>query len=847
MNTTNDRNKIAGPAMDDTELSPLSRGARPLEGLRVLDFSRVLSGPMGTMFLADLGAHVIKIEDLQGSDTTRHNPPYVGGESHYYLSLNRNKESISLDLKRPEGLEIALALAAQSDVVVENFRPGVADRLGVGYGALSKINPRLVYSAISGFGQTGPLRNKTAYDLVIQALTGAIAVTGEPDRPPVKMGLPLADELSAMFSAIGVLAALEKRERSGRGCYLDVSMFDTGVSLLSYMANVYFTTGESAKRLGSRHPTIYPYNAFQTADGYIVVAAFTQAFWRKFCAALGREDLPNDPRFTSFAERHSHRAELGAILEPIIRSLSTAEWERRLEAGDVPNGPVNSVAEAIELEQTHARRMVVEMDHPVAGRLRSLGTPFHFDFEGRSAFVPECRPAPLVGQHTRSILRELLGYDERHVDRLTAAKIVRQSDLASETAAKRRPAFAPSKPPLSQQPDDSLPLAGIRVLDLTRMFAGPYGAEILADLGAEVIKIEEPRIGDPTRRNIPFIKDQSTYFMSVNRGKKSVVLDLKTKDGRQAMLDLVAQSDVVIENYRVGVMDRLGLSYQELRERKPDIILCSISGYGKTGPLKDKISFDLVNQAMAGTMAVTGEEGMPPVRIGLPVGDLNGGIFSVLAILAALQSRRRTGAGAAIDLGLHDLLIALLGYVGQLYLITGESPRPVGSGHHHIAPYGAFEASDGYIVVAAFTQSFWAKFAKTIDRPYLVEDPRFITIDTRKVHMEALNDIIKPILRARSVDEWLVLLETGDVPCARVASIGEVLTSPQALAREIVFDFEHPTVGTVRTVGTPFRVDGKPWRTLVPPPTLGQHTSEVLSSLLGYSQERIDALAKEAG
>lgn len=809
---------------------------KPLAGLRVLDFSRVLSGPMGTMFMADLGAHVIKVEDLLGTDTTRHNPPYIGGESHYFLSLNRNKESLALDLKHPEGKEIALRLAAQSDIVVENFRPGVADRLGLGYEALSKLNQGIIYSSISGFGQTGPLRNKTAYDIVIQALTGAIAVTGEPDRPPVKMGLPLADELSALFSTIGILAALEKRERTGRGTYLDVSMFDTGVSLLSYMANVYFATGESARRLGSRHQTIYPYNAFQTQDGYIVVAAFTQAFWRKFCGVLGREDLPSDPRFGSFAGRNKNRSELGAILEPIMRSRTTSQWEKALDIGDVPNGPVNSVAEAIEMEQTIARRMVVEMDHPVAGKLRSLATPFNFDFEG-SPFEPECRAAPVVGQHTESILRELLGYDEATIARLAKDKAVGLSIVPGKTSA--MPRAAPAAAPQAATKDDTLPLAGIRVLDLTRMFAGPYGGEILADLGAEVIKVEEPRIGDPTRSNIPFIKKESTYFMALNRGKKSVVLNLKTPEGRDTLLDLVAKSDVLIENYRVGVMDRLGLSYADLRKRNPHIVLCSISGYGKTGPLKDKISFDLVNQAMAGTMAITGEEDRPPVRIGLPVGDLNGGIFSAVVILAALQGRRRTGKGAAIDLGLHDLLISLLGYMGQLYLLTGESPRPVGSGHHHIAPYGAFEASDGYVVVAAFTQGFWAKFARTIGRPELIEDPRFVTIDTRKDHKEELNALIAPIMLTKTIDEWLVELEAGDVPCARVASVGEVLTSPQAIAREIVFDFEHPSVGKVRTVGTPFRADGRPWRSPLPPPILGQHTSEVLSSVLGYSAERV--------
>jgi crotonobetainyl-CoA:carnitine CoA-transferase CaiB-like acyl-CoA transferase len=401
--------------------------------------------------------------------------------------------------------------------------------------------------------------------------------------------------------------------------------------------------------------------------------------------------------------------------------------------------------------------------------------------------------------------------------------------------------------PTQEGDTDALPLAGLRVIDLTRMFAGPYGAQILADLGAEVIKVEEPRVGDPTRRNIPFIGEESTYFMSVNRGKKSVVLDLKTPAGRQALLDLAAKSDVLLENYRVGVMDRLGLSRAELHKVNPRLMVCAISGYGQTGPLRHKISFDLVNQAMAGTMAITGEEGRPPVRIGLPVGDLNGGIFSALAILAALQARNRSGEGCYMDLGLHDMLIALLGYLAQLYFTTGESPRPVGSGHHHIAPYGAYEASNGWFIIAAFSQAFWMKFAQAIGRPDLIEDPRFVNIDARKDHKDALHAIINPILRTDTVDNWLARLEAADVPCSRVASVGEVLTSEQTLAREMVFDFEHASVGKVRSVGHPLRADGKLWRTLAPPPVLGAHNEEVLGGLLGYSAERIAALKAEGG
>jgi len=823
-----------------------TKSIAPLAGLRVLDFSRMLSGPMASMVLADMGAHVIRVEDLEGSDVTRHNPPYVNGESHYFISLNRNKESLAIDLKHPEGLAIALRLAEQSDVIIENFRPGVSERLGLGYEALRKLNPSIVYCSVSGFGQTGPLKYKTAYDLIIQAVTGAMAVTGEAGRPPTKMGLPLADELSAMFAAINILAAIDRRDRTGQGSLLDVSMFDVGVSLLGYMGTVYFATGEQAARLGSSHQTIYPYNAFPTKDGYIVVAAFTQAFWRKFAGAIERPDLPDDPRFSSFATRHAGRAELGAILEPILRQRTSAQWLAVLDAHDVPNGPVNTLAQAIEMAQTKARGMVVEVDHPTAGRMRTLGTPFHFEFENQASFVPTYQAAPVVGQHTQSILRDLLGYDEARIAALAADKAIGISTVPGATRGKPRAAALPATAAAAELPATPAlagkPLDGLRVLDLTRMFAGPFGTLILADLGAEIIKIEEPRIGDPTRKNIPFVNGESTYFMALNRGKKSMAMDLKTAGGREAFLDLVATADVVLENYRPGVMDRLGLSYAQLRARNPHIVLCSISGFGQTGPLRDKISFDLVNQAMAGTMAITGEEGRPPVRIGLPAGDLNGGIFASLAILAALYGRRRVGLGAHIDLGLHDLLVALLGYMAQLYFTTGESAGPVGSGHHHIAPYRAFEASDGDLVIAAFSQAFWVKFASAIGRPELTKDPRYRVIDDRKIHKDELQSMLEPLIRSKTVAEWLAIFDANDVPSAAIASIGDVLGSAQAQARELVVDFVHPKAGPLRALGTPCRADGAVLRSPYPPPMLGEHTDQILKDLLGYSEERIAAL-----
>lgn len=810
--------------------SPESAHPAPLDGLRVVDFSRMLSGPLSTMILGDLGAYVIRVEDLEGTDTTRHNHPFINGESHYFLSLNRNKESISIDLKTEAGRCIAVDLVRQADIVVENFRHGVAKRLGLDYESLKSVNPRLVYCSITGFGQTGPWRDKTAYDLVIQAVTGAMSMTGEAGRAPAKMGLPLADEMSSLYAGIAMLAGIRRRERTGLGCYLDISMFDGGISMLSYLANIFFATGKSHRASGSAHEGMYPYNAFETADGHIVVAAITNAFWRNFCTVIGRPDLGENPKYRAFKDRVACRDELAAVIEPLMKRHATAHWSGALDAGDIPNGPVTSVQEAIEMAHSQHRGMITEFDHPVCGRQKTLGSPFHIGYSDGSAHVAPCRPPPVVGQHTAAILQTLLGYDEGRIRELADARVVRTSQVPGGTAVGPRSPASEVPPPV--HPDaDALPLEGLRVLDLTRMLAGPYGTLILADLGADVIKVEAPRTGDLTRHNIPRMGEHSTYFMAVNRGKRSVTLDLKSEEGRAALLRLARTSDVIIENFRPGVMDRLGLGFQALCRIKPDIVLCSISGFGQTGPLRDKTSFDLVNQAVAGIMSVTGEAGRPPVRAGLPVADLSGGIYAVFGVLAALYNRSRTGRGMHVDLAMHDILVSLLGYVGQLYFTTGEVPRPVGSGHHHIAPYRAFLASDGYFVIAAFTQVFWEKFARAMAIPGLLEDPRFGDITTRKHNKAALYEIVDPVFLTRTVDEWLEFFHAADVPVARVNTVGDAVSCEQARVREIVFEYEHTDLGTVRAVGTPFRCNGRPWRASLPPPALGEHNAEVLGSL----------------
>ncbi len=391
----------------------------PLDGLRVLDVSRVLAGPFCSMILGDLGADVIKVEPPEGDLTRTWGPPFLDGESGYYLSVNRNKRSISLDLSRTEGREVLYELAKESDVFLENFRPGVAQRLGIDYDAVRAIREDVVYCSISGYGQDGPYREKPSFDIILQALGGFMGITGEEGRPPVRIGVATADLGAGLHAAIAVLAALWRRAATGEGDYVDVSILDGQIFWLTYMAQHFFLTGDSPERMGSRHPQIMPYQAFPTADGHVVVAAANERFWRRLCRVLGREDLLDRQEFRDNEARVQNRERLEDLLGDAFRRRGTAAWMEALEEEGVPSAPVNTVAQAIADPQIAHRQMVREADHP-RGRLRLLAPPFRF----ASGDLPLRVPPPLRGEHGPAILREL-GHDDEAIERLRRAGALR--------------------------------------------------------------------------------------------------------------------------------------------------------------------------------------------------------------------------------------------------------------------------------------------------------------------------------------------------------------------------------------------------------------------------------------
>ena len=386
----------------------------PLSGITVVDVTHMLAGPYCTWILGALGADVIKVEMPGRGDFTRRIAPFSHGESLYFLSVNRNKRSIALDLKSPDGKKVFRRLAAKADIVVENNRAGVMTRLGLDYTALSEINSRLIFASISGFGQTGPYHDRPAFDAVVQAMSGMMSITGEPDRSPSRVGASIGDMGASLFGAVGILAALQERSRTGRGSMVDVSMLDSQVALLENAMARYLNTGEVAQRIGSRHPLVTPFQAFATADAPLVICCDTEAQWQALCRTIGRPDFITDSRFVDGNARTRNHAALEPLLLAAFTTRMRSEWLKLLEEADVPCGPVNSIADIAADPQIAARQMVVQV-----GTDKFAALPIRSE----SGAAPRETPAPALGQHTDAILTEL-AYSPGDISRLRAKKIV---------------------------------------------------------------------------------------------------------------------------------------------------------------------------------------------------------------------------------------------------------------------------------------------------------------------------------------------------------------------------------------------------------------------------------------
>ncbi|MDR2507078.1 MAG: CoA transferase [Candidatus Accumulibacter sp.] len=384
-------------------------------------------------------------------------------------------------------------------------------------------------------------------------------------------------------------------------------------------------------------------------------------------------------------------------------------------------------------------------------------------------------------------------------------------------------------------------LEGITVLDLSRVLAGPYCGMMLADNGANVIKVEPPDVGDDSRAFGPFVGKESAYFMSLNRNKRSITLNFKRKEEIELFREMVKKADIVLENYRPGTMEKFGIGYDELKKIKPDLVYAACSGFGHSGPYMLKPAYDIIVQAMGGVMSITGLEGGEPTRLGASLGDIIAGIFTAWGVMLALYHRQRTGEGQKVDVGMLDCQVAVLENAIARYVTSGQVPGPLGNRHPSITPFSAFTAKDGHIIVGAGNDRLWEKLCNELKCPELIADARFNTNGNRTSNVKELSEILNRIFITRTIDEWMQLLEAAGLPCAPINTVDKVVNDPQIKAREMIVEVKHPVAGNLKMPGVPVKLSATPGAVERPSPLLGEHTAEILKELLGWDENKTAA------
>ena len=382
------------------------------------------------------------------------------------------------------------------------------------------------------------------------------------------------------------------------------------------------------------------------------------------------------------------------------------------------------------------------------------------------------------------------------------------------------------------------PLTGLRVLDLSRVLAGPYCAMMLADYGADIVKIEPPKVGDDSRAFGPFVGDESAYFMSLNRNKRSMTLNFKRQAECDLFKEMVKHADIVLENYRPGTMEKFGLGYDELKKINPKIIYAACSGFGHSGPYQYKPAYDIIVQAMGGIMSITGPEGGEPCRVGASVGDIIAGMFTAYGIMMALHHRGNTGEGQKVDVGMLDCQVAVLENAIARYVTSGSVPTPLGNRHPSISPFSSFTAQDGHIIVGAGNDRLWTKLCNILKKPELLTDSRFDNNSNRTAHVKELTGILNEVFSKKTIAEWMTVLEEAELPCAPINTVDKIVNDPQIKAREMIVEVEHPVAGHLKMAGLPIKMSATPGAVERPAPLLGQHTAELLKEIIGWDEAK---------
>ncbi len=786
-----------------------SQPAAALDHLRILDLTNGL-GQMCPRALGDLGADVIKIEPPEG-DPTRRMAPFAGDEpgperSLRFIHANRSKRSAVIDLDAPEGRETARGLAERADILVEDRQPGYLARLGLGYEQLRELNPGLVYVSITPFGQTGPHSGYRGGDLVTQSTSGMMIANGDDGARPCMAPFEITAQVGCVQAAFGALLAVRARRTTGRGQHVDLSLQEATISAEHPYIYRYSHENVITRREG-KHSPFGAVNTYLCGDGkYANISVYNDLHFGRLARDIMEHPILSEDVWMNRTVRRENRELIDTLLEEYTETVECDEFVERGQRVGIPVTPVTTIDGFVHHPHTEARGFFVEMDHPVIGRHRAPGPPVQL---GASPWQP-ARPAPLLGQHTQEVLQEINDVQPR-----------RHDFPGAESAA--------------AVPKSYKPLSDIRVADFTRAVAGPVSTRYLATFGAETIKIEEAGAPPPQEPQ------------ELNRCKLSCVADARRPGGKELIKDLVNASDVVVENFKPGVMDKLGIGYDDLRQGKPDLIMIAMPGMGSTGPISDYLAYGQQVMGLTGLTHIWGHPESPlNTRIKMPYPDFVTGSFASLAVAAALEWRERTGEGQFMEIAQVEATAHLMGVAYMDYLMNGRVAQPRGNLSDTHAPHDVYPClgHDAWCAIEVGSDDEWQALVQAMGRPAWAQEERFQTLSGRIENKEELD---------RDVGEWtsrltprllMNTLQKAGVPAGVVASGEDLYYDNHLRSRPgAIVSIDHKDLGVIDYKGVNVHLSETPGWAGDANPVRGQDNMYVFMGILGLDHDQIQDLA----
>ena len=779
-----------------------------LSHLSVLDLTKSEGHHCGKI-LADLGASVVKIEPPKG-DQARSMPPFATGMgrpdvSLYFANYNTNKLSIILDLESPVDFNSFVRLVADADVIIENFKPGYLEKLGLGFDELLSINPGVVTASITPFGQTGPYRGFVGSEIVLQAMGGLMYCQGDDDKPPCAAPCDQASQMASYHAAFGILAAINERNKSGRGQHLDISTYEVVAQVLFNITR-YSYHSDIARRTGSVSP-IAPNGYYRCKDGYVSLAVLEDSHWQELVRWMDLEAL-SDPAWNDMNFRRSQPDIIDQFVREFISGFSVSDFLEQGHSRHLAVSRVNDIADLVDSPQMRSRQYFTEISDPQIGQHLYPGVPYRFSHTP----VKVARPSPLLGEHQDEILN----------------KNLREMDKPAPSFSIRR--------------DNSLrPLNGLRIIDLSRVWSGPFTTRYLGDLGAEIIKVESEKYLDTGRK----VTNSTPQFLEINRSKKGVTLDFQKPEGLDLIKDLIGISDVVVENFAAGVLERRGLGYSVLRDIKPDLVMLSMPGYGNAGPYRDHVGYGQNLMSYGGLSKIWGFPESPiESRSNVHFPDFVSAIASSTAVLAALEYRTLHGVGQHIEVAQIEAMSSSMGVALMDFFINGKSWKANGNQSMRAAPSGSYpcQGKDQWCAITCSDDKEWFSLRKAMGDPKWASEQIFDSMEGRIEHHGKLDNLLSKWTINHEPYKLMTLLQDFDVPAGVVQSGKQLFHDKHLRERGFIVTVEHSEWGYVEHPGIAVNFSDTPGRITCGVPRLGQHNNEIFSDLLGLYQGHVHHL-----